>query len=287
MKRTLLLVVVVVSLLASPAAARQWTSRAGGFSVEAELVDVKDGNVILKKTDGSQLTVPLNKLSLGDVRYIDDVLKSAEAGITGAKTESPAPAAPEAARRVARRGETRRRDRRDAQEAALRLEEGPDLRLPREDHRRARKRHRESHGRRHLQGEIDPTRRDPVGHDQQHEIRGDGDSAGPRSAARQARGLPVQCRRDQGSHHPDRSSRAALGEQGRRAAAVPVGRSVGTRRRTAARGRTGLLGRSPAIRALRSLGWSIRFGDSRSLAFARAFPPPRRPSTPSWRRRAI
>jgi hypothetical protein len=93
MKRALLLVVVVVSLLASPAAARQWTSRAGGFSVEAELVDVKDGNVILKKTDGSQLTVPLNKLSLGDVRYIDDVLKSAEAGITGAKTEPSAPGA--------------------------------------------------------------------------------------------------------------------------------------------------------------------------------------------------
>jgi hypothetical protein len=90
MKRTLLLVVVVVSLLASSAMARQWTSRAGGFSVEAELVDVKDGNVILKKTDGSQVSVPLNKLSLGDVRYINDVLKSAEAGVTGAKTESPA-----------------------------------------------------------------------------------------------------------------------------------------------------------------------------------------------------
>jgi hypothetical protein len=93
MKRTLLLVVVVVSLLASPVAARQWTSRAGGFSVEAELVDVKDGNVILKKVDGSQVSVPLNKLSLGDVQHINEVLKSAEAAITGAKPESPVTAA--------------------------------------------------------------------------------------------------------------------------------------------------------------------------------------------------
>ena len=82
MKRTLLFV-VVLGLLASPVAARQWTSRAGGFSVEAELVDVKDGKVILKKTDGTQISVPLNKLSLGDMQYINGVLKSAEAGIYG------------------------------------------------------------------------------------------------------------------------------------------------------------------------------------------------------------
>ncbi len=72
-----------------PAMARQWTSRNGGFSAEAELLDVKDGKVILKKTDGSTLTVPLNKLSLGDVRYVNEVLKSAEEGITGGKAESP------------------------------------------------------------------------------------------------------------------------------------------------------------------------------------------------------
>ncbi len=91
MKRTLLSVAMMVSLMVSTAAARQWTSRAGGFAVEAELVDVKDGNAILKKADGSQILVPLNKLSLGDVRYINEVLKAAEAGITGGKAESPAP----------------------------------------------------------------------------------------------------------------------------------------------------------------------------------------------------
>ena len=89
MKRTLLLAVVVVSLLVSPVSARQWSYRTGCFSVEAELVDVKDGKVILKKEDGSSMTVPLSKLSLGDVRYIGETLKAAEAAVTGGKTESP------------------------------------------------------------------------------------------------------------------------------------------------------------------------------------------------------
>jgi hypothetical protein len=79
--------------MVSSAAARQWTSRAGGFAVEAELVDVKDGNAVLKKANGSQVAVPLNKLSLGDVRYINEVLRSAEAGVTGGKAEAPAPVA--------------------------------------------------------------------------------------------------------------------------------------------------------------------------------------------------
>jgi HEAT repeat protein len=95
--RTALLVLVMTCILASAATARQWTSRNGGFSVEAELVDVKDGKVILKKTDGAQISVPLGKLSLGDVRYINDVLKSAEAGITEGKAESPAAASAPAA----------------------------------------------------------------------------------------------------------------------------------------------------------------------------------------------
>lgn len=93
MKHILLLVAVVVSLLASPVVARQWTSRAGGFTVEAELVDVKDGKVILRKTDGSQISVPLEKLSLGDVQFIGEALKAAEAAITGGRSASSAPAA--------------------------------------------------------------------------------------------------------------------------------------------------------------------------------------------------
>ncbi len=85
-------VIVVVSMLASPLWARPWSFRSGGAPIEAELVDVKDGNAVLKKDDGSQISVPLNKLSLADVRYVNEVLKSAEAAVAGG--DKPAAEAP-------------------------------------------------------------------------------------------------------------------------------------------------------------------------------------------------
>lgn len=83
MRRLVPLVLILVATLQSPSLARKWTSRSGGFSVEAELVDVRDGNAVLKKEDGTEVSVPLSKLSLADVRYIDGVIKSAEAGVGG------------------------------------------------------------------------------------------------------------------------------------------------------------------------------------------------------------
>jgi HEAT repeat protein len=86
MKRMCVILVISVMLLglvmAASATARQWTYRAGGESVEGELIDVKEGNVVLKKTDGSQTSIPLNKLSLGDIKYVQETLKEAEEAIT-------------------------------------------------------------------------------------------------------------------------------------------------------------------------------------------------------------
>jgi hypothetical protein len=61
---------------------RVWHSAAGGLSVKGELIDVRDGKVILRKSDRSHVTVPLKQLSLADVRYVAKVIKAAEAGIT-------------------------------------------------------------------------------------------------------------------------------------------------------------------------------------------------------------
>lgn len=83
MRRLVPLVLILVATWQSPALARKWTSRTGGFSVEAELVDVRDGSAVLKKEDGTEVSVPLSKLSLADVRYIDGVIKAAEAGVGG------------------------------------------------------------------------------------------------------------------------------------------------------------------------------------------------------------
>ena len=76
MKRRLGLAVLVVLCLLSlrPANARQWTDSSGNHKIEAELVKV-DGEVVhLKKSDGAIVKVPLNKLCLGDRRFIQEQL---------------------------------------------------------------------------------------------------------------------------------------------------------------------------------------------------------------------
>ena len=58
--------------------ARTWTARTGTSTVEAELVDVREGNVILRREDNNRLIqVPLDKLSLGDVQYVREAMQAA------------------------------------------------------------------------------------------------------------------------------------------------------------------------------------------------------------------
>jgi CubicO group peptidase (beta-lactamase class C family) len=72
MKPGLLLVVTCsVALLATtPASGRKWSDASGKFSVEAELVQVKDGKAILKTVDGARVTVPVARLSAADRAYL-------------------------------------------------------------------------------------------------------------------------------------------------------------------------------------------------------------------------
>ena len=80
LKRALSLI-VAFCLLAPAALARQWTARGGGFTVEAEFVELKDGNVILKQNDGKLLRIPLEKLSPDDVDYVNALLQPADTGM--------------------------------------------------------------------------------------------------------------------------------------------------------------------------------------------------------------
>lgn len=56
-------------------ALRTWYAASGGFKVDAELVDVREGKVQLKKADGSLLWVPLDKLSLADAKFVNAEMK--------------------------------------------------------------------------------------------------------------------------------------------------------------------------------------------------------------------
>jgi mono/diheme cytochrome c family protein len=81
-----------------PAGGREWADATGKFKVEAELVAVRSGKVILEKPDGSVISVPLDKLSAADQAF----LKSKEAPAERAPASVPAasnpfaPAAPTA-----------------------------------------------------------------------------------------------------------------------------------------------------------------------------------------------
>lgn len=69
---------MLVSLLAGVVAAadgndlRTWTSSDGKYQTEARLVEVKDDAVVLEKADGSQVTVPLARLSATDRKFATD-----------------------------------------------------------------------------------------------------------------------------------------------------------------------------------------------------------------------
>jgi len=53
--------------------ARTWSDASGKFSIEAEFVDLIGDEVLLKKADGSAITVAVSRLSLADRRYIESI----------------------------------------------------------------------------------------------------------------------------------------------------------------------------------------------------------------------
>ena len=61
-----------LSMLACSAShvdAKTWTDKTGKFSVEATLVEVRDGTVVLRRDDGREIRMPLAKLSEGDREF--------------------------------------------------------------------------------------------------------------------------------------------------------------------------------------------------------------------------
>ena len=54
----------------SAAQSRTWTDSTGRYTVEAEFVSVAGGQVTLKKTDGQEITLPLDRLSAADREFV-------------------------------------------------------------------------------------------------------------------------------------------------------------------------------------------------------------------------
>jgi hypothetical protein len=79
MKRLLaIFLILVVAGSVSSATTRTWKSSNGRFSIEAELVDFKDGTAQLKKSDDTVIDVPLLSLSADDRKYVKDQFPGVE-----------------------------------------------------------------------------------------------------------------------------------------------------------------------------------------------------------------
>lgn len=66
------------SLASAAPSPRTWSDATGTFKVEATFVKSADGKVTLRRTDGREVTVPLDRLSAEDQKYVDQALSGAK-----------------------------------------------------------------------------------------------------------------------------------------------------------------------------------------------------------------
>ncbi len=68
--RSILLAGALLAVIAGDLLGREWTDDTGKFRVEAELVAVRNGKVILEKADGTLLNIPIERLSATDREFL-------------------------------------------------------------------------------------------------------------------------------------------------------------------------------------------------------------------------
>ena len=79
MKRAVAISVCLVLVASfSLAASRTWKSSNGRFTIDAELLDFKDGKAQLKKSDGTIIDVPLLSLSPDDQKFVKEQMPGVE-----------------------------------------------------------------------------------------------------------------------------------------------------------------------------------------------------------------
>jgi thiol-disulfide isomerase/thioredoxin len=94
-------ITLAILLVALPAAAeiRTWTDVSGKHTVEAEFVSLAAGNVKLRRPDGQEVTLPVDRLSSADRAYVKGQASASSTNpkTTGSRRQSPAkPAAGDA-----------------------------------------------------------------------------------------------------------------------------------------------------------------------------------------------
>jgi len=82
---------LAATLPAALGAPRQWTDVSGSFSVRAEFVELKDGQVHLKRDDGEVIVVPVSRLSDGDKNWLSNRPKNKPATEPSTDPKKPEP----------------------------------------------------------------------------------------------------------------------------------------------------------------------------------------------------
>ena len=90
---------IILTVCTGVAQARQWADATGKFTVEADFVDFKDGKVQLKKADGSTITVPVERLSNADQKFVRET-STGRSKVAVAQQKEDEPVIPEEARRL-------------------------------------------------------------------------------------------------------------------------------------------------------------------------------------------
>lgn len=69
----MLAVEILTSIEPDPSRVRTWTDRSKSFSVEAQFLALKDGKINLHKMNGVKIAVPVSKMSVEDLEYVESM----------------------------------------------------------------------------------------------------------------------------------------------------------------------------------------------------------------------
>lgn len=84
-----------------PLKTRTWTDRSGSFKVEAQFLGFTDGKIQLHKLNGVKISVPIQKMSVPDVQYVERITGKQTGGRNGSPTPpKPPPDSEKPARRI-------------------------------------------------------------------------------------------------------------------------------------------------------------------------------------------
>ena len=81
-----IVVLVLASLRGARAEMRTWSDATGKFKIDAEYVELAAGKVKLKTKDGKTMTIPMEKLSPADRKFVNDLVAAAAAAAAQASS---------------------------------------------------------------------------------------------------------------------------------------------------------------------------------------------------------